>query len=219
MQATFSLLRKLGVALSVILLGATGFAQNSAQFPLADNQLWEFGLWGGEAIGKAAGEGFGATRITMAGFHAGRVIEEYPSAGGKRTLEYTIELQPLFLVTKRRQTYGGGFSPVGLKWNFAPRGRYRPYVDFNGGAMFTQKNVPPGNTSAFNFTITAGPGVMIAMSGNQALSVSLRYWHLSNAALGDSNPAFNTIELEVGYHWLKAHTASRKHVSAAATTP
>lgn len=152
----------------------------------------------------------------MAGFHVGRVVYEYARPGmGKRTLEYTFEAQPFFLVTRRQSAFGGGFSPVGVRWNFVPRGRYRPYVEFNGGAMFTQKNVPPGDTSNFNFTVAAGPGVMIALPHNEALSIALRYWHLSNANLANSNPQFNTIQIVVGYHWLKARTASRKVVSVA----
>ncbi len=152
-------------------------------------------------MGKAAGEGFGRTAITMAGFEAGRVVYRTPrTEGQERALSYVVQIQPLFLVTRRQGAYGGGFSPVGLKWNFAHRGRYRPYVQFDGGGMFTQENVPPGRTSNFNFTVVAGPGIVVALPHNQALSVALQYWHLSNANLGARNPAFNTIEIVVGYH-------------------
>ena len=180
-----------------------------------DDQLWEFGGWAGEAAGKAGGEGFGRTLITMAGFEAGRVVYRTPrERGQERSLSYMVQIQPLFLVTRRQGAYGGGFSPVGVKWNFAPRGRYRPYVQFDGGGMFTQENVPPGRTSSFNFTVAAGPGVMVALPHNQALSVALQYWHLSNANLGARNPAFNTIEIVVGYHWIKTHRISQSSASA-----
>ncbi|HKD84779.1 MAG TPA: acyloxyacyl hydrolase [Terriglobales bacterium] len=192
-------------------------AQNAATFPLADNQLWEFGFWGGEALGQAGGGRFGDTHITMAGFHAGRVIHEFHGLPGHRkTLEYTIELQPLFLVTSPQKAYGGGFSPIGVKWNFPPRRRYRPYLEFNCGGMFTQKNVPPGNTETFNFTLALGPGVMIAMRHNQVLSVAVRYWHLSNAGIGYDNPAFNTIQIVIGYHWLTSGRHQQQQVSTAA---
>jgi hypothetical protein len=206
------------MVLSLLLSLAPVAAAQSGVYPMADRQLWEFGLWGAEAMGKVDGEAFGVTHISMAGLHAGRVIYEARSAEGTmRALEYVVEVQPLFLVTRRQSTYGGGLSPLGLKWNFAPRGRYRPYIEFNGGAMFTQKNVPPGRTSSFNFTIDVGPGVMIALPRNQALSVRLQYWHLSNADMGHANPQFNTIELVVGYHWLKAKPASARQVSGAAS--
>ncbi len=203
----------------LLLLAVSGIAcaQNSASFS-GNDELWEFGLWGGEAFGKTLGQAFGETQITMAGFHAGRVVHESAlGSGHRRNLEYTIEVQPLFLVMRPQSAYGGGFSPVGLKWNFAPRdgGRYRLYIELNGGAMFTQKNVPPGNTDTFNFTASGGSGVMIALGGNRALSLALRYWHLSNASLGNSNPAFNTVQFVVGFHWMTGRHSSRQQISAA----
>lgn len=200
-------------AVFVALAPCVACAQSSSYF-LPGNTDWELGVWGAEAVGKAAGEGFGQTHISMAGFHAARVIYESPMGSSHhRTLEYTLELQPLFVVTSKKSAYGGGFSPVGLRWNFAPRreGRYRPYLEANGGAMFTQKDVPPGRTDNFNFTLAAGPGIMIALARNQALSVGLRYWHLSNAYLGHDNPSFNTMQFVVGYYWLlRGHHARQK---------
>jgi hypothetical protein len=202
--------------LLLLLVPAAASAQATPAFPLADNQLWELGVWGGEAIGQAGGGGFGDTQITMAGFHIGRVIHEsHGLPGHKKTLEYAIDLQPLFLVTSPQKAYGGGLSPIGFKWNFAPRERYRPYLEFNAGGMFTQKNVPPGDTENFNFTLALGPGVMIAVRQNQVMSVALRYWHLSNAGIGYDNPAFNTIQIVMGYHWLIAGHRSRPQVSTA----
>jgi hypothetical protein len=206
------------VLVALLTARATAAAQDPHGFPLADNQLWEFGVWGGEAIGGTAEPSTGVTQITMAGFHMARVIYDATKAGHTGTLEYTVELQPLFLITSHKTAYGGGFSPLGVKWNFAPRPRYRPYVEFNGGAMVTQKNVPPGRTSSFNFTIGLGPGVMIALHGNQVLSIGLRYWHLSNANMGTSNPAFNGVQIVVGYHWLKARRPSQQQVSTTAGT-
>lgn len=204
------------IALWLLSIPATAAGQAASNPILTDAQEWDFGVWGAEAIGKTAGEGFGATRITMAGFHAGRVIRRSSADSGiRRTWEYTFALQPLFLVTRAQRAYGGGFAPVGLKWDFAPRGRCRPYLEFNGGAMITQKNVPRGDTSAFNFTAALGPGVMIALTPTQAMSVALRMWHLSNAYLGDFNPSFNTIELEIGYHWLIGRKGARRQLSSA----
>jgi hypothetical protein len=203
--------------LALCLLIVPCSAQNTTpSFPPADAQLWEFGVWGAEALGMYSGQTFGESQMSMAGLHVGRVIYERRSKNqGTRTLEYAIEIQPLFLVTRPQHVYGGGFSPVGLKWNFVPRGRYRPYLEWNGGGMFTESNVPPGRTSTFNFTISGGPGVMIALSRTQALSVAVRYWHLSNANLGHSNPAFNTVQVEIGYHWMKQRSGRRPQASQA----
>jgi hypothetical protein len=202
----------------LFLVPALATGQNSSSPKFFDGQQWEFGLWGGEAFGKTLGQAFGETQISMGGFHMGRVFYESPlESSRRRSWEYTIELQPLFFVTRPGTTYGGGFSPLGFKWNFAPRhgSRYRPYLECNGGAMFTQKNVPPGNTETFNFTAAVGPGMMIAVRDNQALSVAVRYWHLSNGGLGYNNPAFNTVQIVIGYHWLTGRRQSRRPMSTA----
>jgi hypothetical protein len=193
---------------------AAAWAQNHSSSPFTDDPLWEFGVWGGEAFGKTLGQAFGETQITMAGFHIGRVIHEYGGPlGNSHSLEYTVDLEPLFLVTRPQTVYGGGLAPIGLKWNFAPRRRYRPYLEFSGGSMFTQKNVPPGNTENFNFTLSAGPGVMIPVRNHQVLSIGLRYWHLSNGGIGYNNPAFNTVQVVIGYHWLEGQRRPRQQLS------
>ena len=202
-------------SVSLFLLGGPAMllAQQNSNSPFGTDQLWEFGVWGGEAFGKEEGQAFGETQLTLAGFDAARVIGESSlNSGKRRSLEYVIELYPAFFVTRTHPAYGGGFSPIGLKWNFAPRrnGRYRPYLEMNGGSMFTQQNVPQGRTDNFNFTASLGPGVMVALSRRQALSLGLRYWHLSNANLGYANPSFNTIQFVVGYHWLLTGRGGRQ---------
>jgi len=205
----------LGCIMLCALVAPAG-AQSTANYALGNEQLWDFGCWGAEAVGKTAGQAFGGTQISMAGFHVGRVIHRAAADSGlRRSWEYTLELQPLLVVTRIQRTYGGGFAPVGVKWNFAPRGRYRPYLEFNGGAMFTQRNVPAGDTSTFNFTAAFGPGVIMAVTRTQALSFAVRFWHLSNGYIGDTNPAFNTVEFVVGYHWLTRRSPGRQQLSAA----
>jgi len=216
MEASRARIYLLFIPLWLLLLPSIATGQSAASAALPDQQLWEFGAWGAEAVGAEIGQHFGDTQITMAGFHVGRVFHRRTAEGvAGQTLEYTLELQPLFLVTNVREAYGGGFAPIGLKWNFVPRGRYHPYVEFNGGAMFTQKDVPPVNTSTFNFTAALGPGVMIRVRRNQALSLALRWFHLSNAGLGYNNPSFNTVQLVVGYHWLTFRHGSRGPISNA----
>ena len=203
MAVSSTRLRLVAIALWLLLLPASAVAQWIANPALGDQQLWDFGAWGAEAVGKTNGQAFGETQITMAGMHVGRVFHRASlESGHRRTWEYTMELTPLFLVTRVRSAYGGGFAPVGVRVNFAPRGRYRPYLEFNGGAIFTQKNVPPGRTESFNFTAALGPGVTMPVTSTSALSFAVRAWHLSNGGLGYYNPSFNTVQFAVGYHWL-----------------
>jgi Lipid A 3-O-deacylase (PagL) len=200
-----------GFVLWLLLLPDRAAAQWTANAALGDQQLWDFAAWGAEAVGKTAGQGFGETQISMAGLHVGRVFHRASlESGHRRTWEYTMELTPLLLVTRVQRAYGGGFAPLGVRVNFAPRGRYRPYLEFNGGAMFTQKNVPPGNTSAFNFTAALGPGVTIPLTSTTALSIAVRGWHLSNGGIGYINPSFNTVQFVMGYHFLTRRHEARQ---------
>jgi|SRR5579862_6698768 len=199
------------MALSLLLLPATAMAQWASNPALGDQQLWDFGAWGAEAVGKTTGQAFGETQITMAAVHVGRVFHRASlDSGHRRTWEYTAELTPLLLITRTQHAYGGGFAPVGVKVNFAPRGRYRPYLEFNGGAMLTQKNVPPGRTSSFNFTAALGPGITVPVTSTSALSFAIRAWHLSNAGIGHFNPSYNTVQFVVGYHFLTRRSEAQQ---------
>jgi lipid A 3-O-deacylase len=105
---------------------------------------------------------------------------------------------PVFTVFQRYNTaYGAGFNPLGLKWDFAARGRIEPYLELGGGTLFTNHQVPIG-TSAVNFTPSAALGMHV-LDDKYAFSVELRYLHISNAGLSSPNPGINTLEVRVGW--------------------
>ncbi|MGA8153215.1 MAG: acyloxyacyl hydrolase [Terriglobales bacterium] len=115
----------------------------------------------------------------------------------KGRFEYVLEATPLFVVFQKYNTaYGGGVSPLGLKWDFATRGAVAPYLELNGGTLFTDKEVPTG-TSAVNFTSAAAFGVHL-FGPKYAWSVEARYMHISNAGLATPNPGINTVQVRVG---------------------
>jgi len=85
--------------------------------PVAWNQTWDVGVWTGEAIGVSIGPSNPNARLTMAGFEVSRVIRRSWAEGDSRPiLEYVFEAAPLFLVTRPQTVYGGGFSPLGVRW-------------------------------------------------------------------------------------------------------
>jgi len=115
----------------------------------------------------------------------------------KGRFEYVLDATPLFIVQQKYNTaYGGGFSPLGLKWDFATRGNVAPYLELNGGTLFTDKEVPTG-TSAVNFTSAAAFGVHL-FGEKYAWSLEARYMHISNAGLATPNPGINTVQVRVG---------------------
>jgi lipid A 3-O-deacylase len=110
--------------------------------------------------------------------------------------EYAVDATPVYLVFQRTTIYGGGFTPVVLKWNFATRGRVVPYADVSAGVLFTTREVP-ARTSTVNFTPGASFGVHMLGEKNN-VSMSVRYGHISNAGLAEPNSGINTIQFTVG---------------------
>jgi hypothetical protein len=111
--------------------------------------------------------------------------------------EYAVDAVPAFVVLQKYNTaYGGGVNPLGLKWDFAARGRVEPYLELNGGTLFTNHDVPAG-TSSVNFTDAAAFGVHL-LSDKWAWTLEARYMHISNAGLSSPNPGVNTVQVRLG---------------------
>jgi len=112
-------------------------------------------------------------------------------------LEYAVDVVPMFLVFQpRNTTYGAGFNPIDLKWNFATRGSVVPYLEIDGGTLFTNHTVPTG-TNAVNFT-SSGVFGMHVLGARWNWSIEARYMHISNAGLATPNPGINTFQVRLG---------------------
>jgi hypothetical protein len=111
--------------------------------------------------------------------------------------EYAVDAMPAFVIVQPANTaYGAGVFPFALKWIFATRGSAQPYVELNGGTLFTNHEVPAG-TSTVNFMPSAALGVHFLR--HQAWTVEVRYLHISNAGLTTPNPGINTVQLRLGF--------------------
>ena len=178
---------------AAILLAASAFCAAQAAPEQGGNeiQIWTAG-------GHSVPGGTARTGVFSAGLRYGWILTgpHLPSVLRGR-FEYAIDATPLFLVFQRANTaYGVGFSPLGLKWNFERHGRLSPYLELNGGVLFTSHNVPTG-TNNVNFTPAAALGTHI-LGEKYNWSLELRYLHISNAGLGRLNPGLNTVEVRVG---------------------
>jgi len=111
--------------------------------------------------------------------------------------EYAVDAVPVFLVFQpANTTYGVGFDPLGLKWNFERHGRISPYLELTGGTVFTNHDVPTG-TNTVNFMDQAALGVHV-LGSKHNVSLELRYMHISNAGLATPNPGVNTVQVRLG---------------------
>ncbi len=154
-------------------------------------QIW---IGGGHSVPG----GTSRTSVLNAGLRYGWVLTGLHGPGILRgRFEYAVDAVPLFLVFQpANTTYGLGFDPLGLKWNFERRGRLSPYLEICGGTLFSNHDVPTG-TNTVNFTDQAAFGVHF-LGTQHNVSLELRYMHISNAGLATHNPGLNTVQVRVG---------------------
>lgn len=179
------------------------FAQEAP--PSAEKGRWDFSVWAAGETGEENTNSFTESQIWSAGIFVGRVMTRELSTGWTRgNFEYAADFAPVFETYGNQRTHGMGFDPVILRWNSALyTSRASPYIELAGGAVITPTNLPPGNTSSFNFTAKGGGGIYLWTRKRQALDLGCRWSHISNANLGMQNTEFNGIQVTVAYHWFK----------------
>ena len=184
-------MKKRLIAVALLFLSSVAWAQTRPEDGGSEFQVWTGG-------GYSVPGGTSDTGVWNVGVRYGWILTQPHGPGFLNgRFEYVLDAVPVFLVFQRYNTaYGGGFSPLGLKWDFAARGRIEPYLELNGGTLFTNHQVPTG-TSAVNFTDAAALGMHI-LGDKHAFSVEVRYMHISNAGLSSPNPGINTMQVRLG---------------------
>ncbi len=192
---------------------------------------WEWGPFfqGGNGIGYLVSD----YKLLSAGLRLGKVVTDEHLPGILRgQFEYAGELIPYWealtppphqqLVTvvghgAQLQPYGGGayhgvsITPIILRWDFKPHGRWAPWFQAAGGLIYTTHKFPPdvlvkhgtaGGTSVWNFSPQGGLGVQYFVRPNQSLMLEASGVHISSASLGDKNPGVNaSVQFQIGYTW------------------
>jgi hypothetical protein len=184
-----SFIKNLLVAV-VLMLGSLSWAQARPEEGGNELQVWTGG-------GHSVPGGTADTGVWNVGVRYGWILTQPHGPGFlKGRFEYVLDATPVFMVFQKSDTaYGGGFSPLGLKWDFATRGTVAPYLELNGGTLFTNKDVPAGSNDV-NFTSAAAFGVHVFRK--YAWSVEARYLHISNAGLATPNRGVNTVQVRLG---------------------
>jgi lipid A 3-O-deacylase len=176
-------------ALALLVIGLCASA--AAQVTQGSREL---GLW--IAGGHSVPGGTTGTSVMNAGVRYGWVLTGEHLPGILRgNFEYAVDAVPMYLVIKNGTTYGGGFDPLVLKWNFAGSKKVVPFVELAGGTLFSTREVPAG-TSAVNFRSGAAFGIHI-LGARWAPTLALRYEHISNAGLASPNPGINTVQVQL----------------------
>ena len=204
MNAILRVTQALRLVCLTLLLACVAPAQERRP-PVSQNGTWDISIWATGATGEENRNSFTEAQIWTAGVFVGRVITDRIGNGWRGgNLEYGFDLMPLFIQSRPETLYGGGVEPVIFRWNSSLHaGRVVPYIELAGGAVATNSNLPRGDTSNFNFTVRGGGGIHIFTRSRQSLDVGCKYYHVSNANLGLRNPAFNGVQISLGYHWFK----------------
>jgi hypothetical protein len=175
----------------MILIGSLALAEDRPGEGSQELEVWSGG-------GHSVPGGTSNTNVWNAGVRYGWILTE-PHLPGflSGRFELAVDAVPAFVVFQRANTaYGAGVNPVGLKWIFATRGHVAPYIELNGGTLFTTHDVPTG-TSTINFTTGAAFGMYFFRE--HTWSVDVRYMHVSNAGLTVPNPGLNTVQVRLGF--------------------
>ena len=137
------------------------------------------------------------------GFRLSRVLtHEHGSGIFRGTFELGGDIIPLDEYWINGGQYAGGVDPIMWKWNFTSGCKVAPYAAIVGGALFSNHNLPPGDTSQINFTSGAEIGAQIFRKGTNSWDIAVKAYHLSNASIGNHNPGLNAnLQFMLGYTW------------------
>jgi len=204
-----------------LFVSISAFAQdtdNPFQLKRGDN---EFGFWGG--VSPKATTIFGGLhddeaddrKFFIAALRYGRTL----AANDSLALQYTLDVVPFAVATgtivsrttsatgvdtfHRETAYGAGFTPLGLQLDFANGSKVHPFAHVNGGFLYFNKSVPIEDAGQFAWVGEAGGGLRIFTSERRAVSVGVRFHHISNGDRQGSNRGLNQFVIYAGFSVFK----------------
>lgn len=176
----------------------------------------EFGFWAGGAFGATTAFG-GLTdaeadnrRFFIAAFRYGRTLY----ANDSLAVQYTLDAIPLAVATgnissvttvgpvttfQRETAYGAGVTPLGLQLDFANGSKVHPFVHVNGGLLVFNQSVPLPDAGSLALVGETGGGVRIFTSERRAVTLGVRFHHISNGDRAGSNRGLNQFVIYAGF--------------------
>src|SRR5215213_4728972 len=205
----------------LICASAPVFAQTDDNLFLLKRGDNEFGFWAGfspkattifEGLREDEAED---RKFFIAALRYGRTL----AASDSLALQYTLDVVPLAVATgtivsrttspsgvdtfRRETAYGAGFTPLGLQLDFANGSKVHPYAHVNGGFLYFNKSVPIEDAGRFAWVGEAGGGLRIFTSERRAVSLGVRFHHISNGDRQGSNRGLNQFVIYAGFSVFK----------------
>lgn len=180
----------------------------------------EFGFWGGfspkattmfEGLSEAEAKD---RKFFLAAFRYGRTL----AANDTLALQWTVDAVPVAVATgtivsrtfvggvqtfQRETAYGAGLTPIGLQLDFANGSKVHPFAHINGGFLYFNKSMPIEDSGQFQFVGEAGGGVRIFTSDKRAVSIGVRFHHISNGDRHGANRGLNNFVIYAGFSVFK----------------
>ena len=180
----------------------------------------EFGFWGGfspkattifEGLSESEAEN---RKLFLAAFRYGRTL----AANDTLAFQWTVDAVPVAVATgtivsrsfvggtqifQRETAYGAGITPIGLQLDFANGSKVHPFAHLNGGFLYFNKSMPIEDSGQFQFVGEAGGGVRIFTSDKRAVSIGVRFHHISNGDRHGANRGLNNFVIYAGFSIFK----------------
>jgi len=213
---------RLFLSLAFVLLVSTSvFAQNFDNPFLLKRGDNEFGFWGG--VSPKATTIFGGLhhdeaedrKFFIAALRYGRAL----AANDSLALQYTLDVVPVAVATgvivsrttspagvdtfRRETAYGAGITPLGLQLDFRNGSKVHPFAHVNGGLLYFNKSVPIEDSGRFAWVAEGGGGVRIFTSERRAVSLGVRFHHISNGNRQGANRGLNQFVIYAGFSVFK----------------
>ena len=129
--------------------------------------------------------------------------------GSSTRLRYAPELVPFASLLERApsqtnpaapvRSHAAGARPVGLELDFLRGRRVQPLLSTNEGFLYYNRRVLSPGGSQFMFTLDFGTGARIFATPQNAVTVSYRYQHESNANISLHNPGTDSHVISIGF--------------------
>ena len=88
-----------------------------------------------------------------------------------------------------------------MRWHPDWQPSLLPYLDAGAGVQYAAGNAFPADATRWNFTLHGGVGWLIPTRRNRQINVSLRYLHISNGGVSDTNSGYDVVHLILGLRW------------------
>lgn len=88
-----------------------------------------------------------------------------------------------------------------MRWHPDWQPSLLPFLDAGVGVQYAAGTAFPADATRWNFTLHGGVGWLIPMRRDRQMNVSLRYLHISNGGISETNSGYDVVHLVLGLRW------------------